>query len=331
MHDLVARYAGPPFKILQYEIWNEPDIAPEQVDPDSPFGCWGVSGDPFYGGRYYGQMLQAVYPRVKAASAEARVIVGGLLLDCDPRNPPPGKNCTPSRFLEGILVAGGAGSFDAVSFHAYEYFARLIGQVGLYGNANWHSRSTTTGPVVSAKVDFLREVLSDYGLQGIPLMNTEAALLCGDIDEPPGAAGCEPDPQLPYEATKANYMAQVYTTAMAEGLHSNVWYSLLGWRNSGLLNDDLSPRPAYHAYDFAQDILRYATFNRSIDEYPHVKGYAFTRGGAPVWVLWSLDLNPHQISLPWAPTEAYSVSGQPLPAGQAVIVTADPIYLKGQP
>jgi hypothetical protein len=39
-----------------------------------------------FGGEYYGNMLKIVYPAIKSADPQAQVLVGGLLLDCDPVN-----------------------------------------------------------------------------------------------------------------------------------------------------------------------------------------------------------------------------------------------------
>jgi hypothetical protein len=84
MHDLVSRYSASPYNVHDWEMWDEPDIDPELVNPNSFWGCWGVEGDEDYGGRAYSQMLSAVYPVIKAADPQAQVFVGGLLLFCNP-------------------------------------------------------------------------------------------------------------------------------------------------------------------------------------------------------------------------------------------------------
>ncbi len=104
MHDVVRRYSVPPYNVQYWEIGNEPDAAPELLASDSLFGCWGKTDDPYYGGEYYAEILKAIYAPIKEANPQAQVLVGGLLLNCDPVNPPetePGsgqqKDCTPSR------------------------------------------------------------------------------------------------------------------------------------------------------------------------------------------------------------------------------------------
>jgi hypothetical protein len=126
LHDAVERYSQSPYFVKYWEIGNEPD-APVSFQAE-PFGCWGDQGDSYFGGGYYAEMLKLAYPAIKSAAPQAVVLLGGLLLDCDPVNPPedpPGsgelKDCTSSQFLEGIPEWWGD-YFDMVSFHAYDYY-----------------------------------------------------------------------------------------------------------------------------------------------------------------------------------------------------------------
>ena len=89
-------------------------------------------------------------------------------MDCDPVNPPEItkdsgqlRDCTSSKFLEGILEAGAGDSFDGVSFHAYDYY---YGDLGVYGNEGWHSAATTTGPVLIAKSRFYKVIFDSIWL-----------------------------------------------------------------------------------------------------------------------------------------------------------------------
>ena len=45
---------------------------------------------------------------------------------------------------------------------------------------------------------------------------------------------------LPFELTKAYYLAQAYTTAYATGMKAIIWYDVFGWRNSGVLRTSLA-------------------------------------------------------------------------------------------
>jgi hypothetical protein len=285
-YDLVQRYSAPPYNIHYWELWNEPDAA-------GTLGCWGDPSDTqYYGGYYYGQMLQVVYPRMKAADPKAQVLVGGLLLDCDPEHPPEGKNCLPSRFLNGVLESGAGPYFDGVAFHAYDYY---YGE-GVYGNGNWNTSSSTTGPVSITKANYIRRVLSDYGYGEKYLINTETALFWGpNVMNPPCEATVEELPSI--ELTMVNYVIQSYAVAVAEGWKANIWYSAFGVRCSGLLNSDLSPKAGYYAYQFAEQKLSGAQFVRQISEYEGVMGYEYETPGGMMWVIWSMDGKARTLNL----------------------------------
>lgn len=309
-----ARLAG--VRVDAWELFNEPD-----VDRLSPLACYGDKGDAYYGGGDYAQMLMAVYPALKTEDPATKVLIGGLLLDCDPSNPPTGKDCTPSRFLEGILRAGAAEFFDGVSFHAYDYYV----SEGKYVNNNWWSGSTTTGPVVIAKARFLTDVLARYGVTGKIFMNTESALICG-------ASGTEP-PCLTdqFEQTKAAYVTQAIVSAASQGLSANVWYSLAGWRASGLVDAGGSPRPAYRAFQAAASFLGGAAFSGQVPS-SQAFIYEFTRSnGIRVWVLWSRSGNGVEITLPASPIRIADYLGQALPPTTVLTVTWKPVYTEFGP
>jgi hypothetical protein len=76
LKELVSRYSRHPFNVKYWELWNEPDVDPALADyiggADNQFGCWGNITDAYYGGGYYGEMLKAVYPKIKEADREPR-------------------------------------------------------------------------------------------------------------------------------------------------------------------------------------------------------------------------------------------------------------------
>ncbi len=325
MGALVSRYSQPPYNVHYWEIGNEPDIDRSLVPPYMGFGCWGEEDDMYYGGGYYGKMLKAVYPSIKAADPEAQVLVGGLNLDCDPDNPPehpPGSGqlmyCTPSLFLEGILSSGGGDYFDGISFHAYDYYHGN----NQYGNVNWNSDSESTGPVLIKKSRYFNELLARYGYEDKFLINTELALLCGSDGKEPA---CQTDEFL---YTKANYVSQAYAAALAEGLSSNIWYSLTGWRASGLVNSSLQPLEAYDAYKFSASKLSGVVFIREITDFSGVMGYEFTQDDKNIWILWSHIGEVQEIQLPTVPSAVYSVYGETLQVEQLINVPPSPIYLE---
>ncbi len=321
LYEAVKRYSVPPYNVLYWELGNEPDIDPALIAKDSPFGCWGDANDPYYGGGGYAEMLKVVYPKIKEANPQAQVLVGGLLLDCDPINPPEGKNCAPSRFLEGILEGGGGPYFDGVSYHAYDYYSG--GQT--YTNPNWHSSNQTYGPVLVPKGRYLRSVLNANGAPGKFLINTESGLVCG-------RDGSEPDCLAPeFEQTKASYVALANVSALAESLRGNLWYSLTGWRGTALVDKNLQPFPAYQAYKTSADQILKARFVREITDFPGVRGYELERDGQRLWFLISADGQSHTVALPAQPAAILDVLGAPLPASTEVTVAAAPVYVLFKP
>jgi hypothetical protein len=320
MHDLVARYSQPPYNVGYWEMWNEPDIDAQLVPVDSLWGCWGNNADDYYGGGYYAEMLKAVYPQVKAAQPAAQVLVGGLLLDCDPRNPPAGKDCKPARFLEGILKNGGGDFFDGVAFHAYDYYDNPI--QGDYSHAGWHASASTTGPVVGVKAQFVRDLLVQYNQPGKFLMNTEMALVCGSTGLEPRCLAQE------FMNTKAAYIVEAYATSFAQGLRTSVWYSLSGWRGSGLVGAQLNATPVYTAYSFAAQQFNQVTGIKGLDLGAGVKGYEMSKADGKLWVVWSADGDAHTINLPDMPRAAHDISGTAVSLAQTYAVTTMPLYVE---
>lgn len=320
IREVVSRYSVPPYKVKFWEFGNEPDVDPSLVSPDSIFGCWGDQKDAYYGGGYYAEMLKSIYPQVKAADPQSKVLVGGLLLDCDPVNPPQDRDCSPSRFMEGVLRNGGGDYLDGISFHAYDYY---LGPY-TYGNGNWSSVWNVNGPVLVAKARFLRNLLVAYGQPDKFLINTEVGLICGrDGSEPE----CQADE---FQQTKAAYLAEAHAAAMAEGLWGNIWYSLTGWRGTGLIHQG-NILPAFEAFRFSASQITGATYSRSITEIPGVTGYEYTREGKRAWIIWSLDGAVHQVQVTVLPTAIYDVYGQSIPAALQITATAMPVYVEWGP
>ena len=324
LHDLVQRYSSAPYQVLTWELWSEPDVAGDA-------GCWGDPADLYYGGGDYAAMLAAVYPQIKAADPDAQVLVGGLRLDCDPANPPGGKDCASSHFLEGILQAGGGAYFDGISFHASDGFAVYDlpwGTAYQYSNYNWHSYWHTSGPVIIAKANFIHNLLTEYSVTGKALYNTQSAILC---------ASCQDVPV--FETAKAGYVAQVYATAMSLNFETNMWESLLGWQNSGLMSANLTPLPAYQAFQVARESIGPATYMgevlpSDVGGAPGIRGFKFTHeDGRQVWAMWYVSVieASHAVTFSTQPGSAWDMLGNPLNLSNGLVVGVDPIYVEWTP
>jgi hypothetical protein len=343
MQAVIGRLDQQGITIKYWEIWNEPDIPRQYVsNPDNFWGgCWGEIGDPYYGGGYYGEMLKVVYPKIKAADPNAIVLIGGLLLDCDPNNPPVDpnnppnlKDCSSGKFLEGIILAGAGNAFDGVAFHAFDYYQEYqlspTETIGTYENANWPSSGwNKEGPVIISKARFIKSILSKYGISNKILVTTENSLL--------DCAFCtntNPYPPL-LEATKANYVAQVYAASLAEGLKATIWFDMTGsWlRNNGLVKNGspVDKLPAYYAYQFAASYLVGAQLDHQVQEFDGVAGYEFKIDATKhIWVLWSHDGQPHTVHFFTPPTAATDVFGndKTVPNSISYVVTLQPTYFE---
>ena len=326
LHALVQRYSYPPYNIKYWELGNEPDIDYRLADQNSGFGCWGDENDQFYGGGYYAEMLKVAYPAIKAVDPTAQVLIGGLLLDCDPTHPPEGKDCKPTRFLEGILINGGGPFFDIVSFHGYPTYSSSSPDGELYYDPNFPSWGARGG-VVLGKVDFLREVLAQYGLAK-PIMHTEGSLICPETN----GADCNPPIEAFFQA-QADYIVWLYVRNWAAGLKGTIWYQFngSGWRYGSILDGNQDPKPVYYALDFLTQELKGATYVAPVTQFPSIVGYEFRNATKKIWVLWSPGAGTYAIQLPGGVLQVYDKYGTDItPAGPEINVKS-PIYVEFAP
>jgi hypothetical protein len=316
--------------VRYWELWNEPDRSWQQVPSPAYIwaGCWGeISDTQYYGGGFYGEMLATVYPLIKAADPQAQVLIGGLMLDCDPNNPPEDPNnpgtlldCTSAKFLEGILAGVGASSYDGISYHAYDYYG---GVSGTYANTNWQTTWETGGPSLVKKGQHVSKLLQQYNISGKYLLNTENALLCST---------CSNDAE--FEKTKAYYVAEAYASAMGQDLMANIWFSVLGeWgRNNGLLDiltAGFPPLPAYDAYKFAAQELSGASYVGTVSSFPGIAGHEFSKSDRHIWLVWSPDGTNIQVDFLATPLNVYDVDGDAVPFTDArLTITREPYYVE---
>jgi hypothetical protein len=228
----------------------------------------------------------------------------------------------PPMFLEGILRHNGANDggnyFDGVSYHAYDYYA---GQLGQYGNSNFNAYWNSGGPVSRAKADFIQDLLADFGASGKILMNTEAALLCG------GGLVCDSSPTSDFELTKAYYLAETFAAGKAIGLEASVWFTVFGWRDSGLLYTDLSPRPAYISFKVARMALQDVSFSKRLS-INGVYGYEFKNSRVTRWLLWSQDGDSHSVHFIQNPDKIYNVFGDYIPVSNQIDIDVEPVWVE---
>jgi hypothetical protein len=298
MAELVRRYSQPPFNVRYWELGNEPDVDAALVGGNSPFGCWGDANDEFYGGGYYAEMLKAVYPAIKAANPEAQVVFGGLLLDCEPGVPlPDGQPCVAGKFFEGVLRNGGGAAFDVANYHAYVYWAD-----GSFdwdrGLPKWQHRDNA--PL--GKLAYLRETMARYGVEK-PVLLSEAGLLCFRSDP-----SCEPNG---FRDAQANYAVRLYTRSAANGVFGTLWYTLNGpgFQESGLLDRQQQPRPAYTTIAFLSKLIGGAQYSGDLSQ-GEVEGYAFIEGTTTYHIYWTNSAATVELPLPEGANMIYTYRGE---------------------
>ena len=308
LNTLVKRYSVPPYSIKYWELGNEPDVDPALVSPSSVFGCWGDDGDRHYGGRYYADMLKVAYPAIKSADPEAKVLIGGLLLDCDPSKE---NSCKSGKFLDGILENDGGQFFDILSFHGYPHFG---------ASSKWDHR----GGVVLGKVDYIRQKLANKNLEK-PIFHTEGSLLCHPAD----IANCEPPGTDFYEA-QADYLPTLFVTNWVEGIEATIWYQFEGpgWRFGGLLDEDQNPKPVYDTLQFMTQQLGSATYIGRVFESTPVAGYKFKTFAKEIWVLWSPDGSLQSVTLPSSYDHIFDKYGDEISLTNNQLEVGSPVYVE---
>lgn len=325
MEQLVVRYGtSSAYGVRYWQLGNEMDVAPGEVGPESVFGCWGDPDDAYYGGGHYAEMLKTVYPRIKSADPQAQVMLGGLLLECDPYVTRVGDECKNERrwksgfFLEGIMKAGGGDYFDIADVHSYAYM-QLDLPARMHSYYAWSNDLGGTG--LPEKARFMRSVMAKYGYGDKPLIAGELALKCEEPTET-----C-------YDVAAA-FVPRAYAEVYAMKLLGGVYYTLISpdsysARYKGLLYPGLTPRPVYWAYKFMSSQLVNARYEEPVVAYEGVSGHSFSKSADQlVYILWSTEGTDQVIDLPTGFIEAYDKYGDVLaPQDDRLIVGWSPIYL----
>jgi len=314
MSAVVQRYSQPPYNVKYFEIGNEPDVDYRLMagNKTSVYGCWGNVDQPYYDGGYYADMLKVVYPAIKSANPQAQVVLGGLLLNCDPRNVGPGycpilTDTRAAQFFEGILKNGGGDYLDVVSFHGYPQYQAGINPI--FSELNFYSWRGAGG-VVAGKLDFINSIMNQYNVKK-PVFHTEGALILPNLNPPP--------PSTPeFEQAKADYVVWLYARNWTKGVQVTNWFTLNGpgYRQSGILDATQTPRPAYYAFQFMANTLSKAEYVGpvSISE-SNIVGYEFSTTSKKYWILFSTDqsaTNAHPFTLPTGWNAVYDSLGTPI-------------------
>lgn len=328
MRELVERYRNPPYNIRYWELWNEPDVDSRFISDlkTNPFGCWGNQDELWYGGGEYAAMLKEVYPVIKKVAPEVQVVLGGLMLDCDPaRHSLLGKECRAGNFLEGVLKNGGGKAFDLLAYHSYAYWNGATNDWDRK-DPNWQQR----GGALLGRLNFIRTLLNRYQMQK-PILVNEGSLLCLNSDP-----HCFTETFLD---AQANYVFQAAIRAWANGILGFGWYTLndSNWNESGLMGKGgLAMRPAYHALKFLANTLHEAQYTSTF-YFGALEGYSFRKGSLEYQIYWTNDASKVLFRLPKGIRAVYNRFGHDLtprnlaPKAQTITISTEPVVLEIQP
>jgi hypothetical protein len=324
MEELVKRYGSQTeYGVRYWQLGNEADIDYRLLglNSDSLFGCWGVQEDEYFGGGHYAEMLKVVYPRMKAADPGAVVMMSGLLLECDPYTMEIGVDCRNEErwksgfFLEGVMQAGGGDYFDIADVHAYADL-RMELPARMHSYYAWSGPNGGTG--LPEKVAFVRGVMAKYGHGNKPIFAGEVGLKCDD-----------PGPDC--EQTGAAAIPRIYAEAYNLGLLGATYYALISeFKYKGLLREDLTPKPQYHAYEFMAGQLHRVEHVGPVTDYAGVTGAEFKRSGIrSMQIIWSISGTDQTITLPSDFVDAFDYLGRRVtPADNQLVVGWAPIYIE---
>ena len=195
---VVERFDGDGFndapgapEIHYFELYNEPDRGSL---PNAP--GWGDHGAD------YAAMLKAVYPAMKAADPQVKVLLGGIAYDNFIGEEPEGAFV--KSFLTDVLDAGGGDHFDIMNFHYYPLFA-----------ARWTGANDgTKGIGLYQKAQAVRTVLQQYNLSK-PIVITEGGWH-SNADQPPASS----------EIAQATYAFQIFMQSYAGAVDFTIWWTL---------------------------------------------------------------------------------------------------------
>lgn len=270
---MVERYDGdgyqdaPGSSVVEYwEFYNEPDNGNPTV-PDSGFGSWGHLG------AEYADLLAQAYPVIKAANPSAFVLIGGIAYD---NFSDQGLGSFERKFIDDFLGAGGGNYIDFFNFHYYPVFA-----------PNW----APYGPDLIGKTNFLRAKLASYGIIDKPIAITEIGI---GSDASGGWS----------DETQSRYVLQAFSRAMAADIELMIWFALNDLPPHfffGLTDTYFVPKPSYTVYktmtaQFANAVYQH-TLNTSELGSSVAEGYAYQRGQEIMYVVWTNDDSPAQMTI----------------------------------
>jgi hypothetical protein len=167
---------------------------------------WSPAADPVR----YSAILQEAHDAVRAAGSAAPVITGGLF----PVSTAIG-NVRAMDFLDQVYTTAGAGAFEGIGSHPYPHTAPFV-------------------DTMQNRLDALRSVRNSHGDSGTPLWITEVGIPTDS------SSGVSPDAQ-------GDLLADLYRSVQESDVAAFIVHRFYDFDTDhyGVLNQDLTPKPAY--------------------------------------------------------------------------------------
>jgi hypothetical protein len=281
VYQMVSRYADvTPYWVFYNEEDQWPD-PPSECGHDAG-GCWGGHG------AEYAQMLAVAWDAAHSASADAQVVFGAVAYE--PEFDP--YHCWDEFFLRD--------AFEYIQANPLDDYVDIIA-VNQYNafRDDWDGGSGTL-PENQEIIAKFRHAVDDVsfnpnrpGAYSIDRWQTvyglDKPMATGEVGLQVSSGPCD----VPTcEELQARHAVHVNVRGMAAGLKIINWYTLVdkggGELNYGLLRSDLTPRPAYYAYQVLTQQLDDYEFEQWLDVpgRPKIQAYRFDKDGDKKLVLW---------------------------------------------
>ncbi len=279
------RYAGSPYNIQYWALYNEPDNSnTSEYFTEWLGGCWGgpvhPNALPDAGGAAYAHMLSYAYPAIKEGNPRAQVLLGGLAYDYFADE----DGIFDPNFIDDLMAAGGGQYFDIINFHYYRAF-----------RWRWHDADNNVyNRGITYKARYLQDELRRY------MGGKTKPILCSEVGE--GSVGKD---GKDLSELQANYLVQSMVRGKYAGIVSTIWFEgvdeawLPGIMNTmGLIEEDGTPKLSYRVYKTLMQELSGARFIRIRDDLDsRFEGYDFEVNGMIKTVLWSTEEGYTKVSL----------------------------------
>jgi len=281
VYQLVARYAD---VASHWVFYNEQDQWMDHPGHDAG-GCWGGHG------AEYTQMVAVAWDAAHSADPDAKVIFGGVAYEPVWDR---GRTWDPF-FLRDVFRYMGDNPRPA----GRDYVDMVMANQYDFGRDDWDGGADTL-PRNQGVIAKFRQAVSDASFDANTLAAYSVARWQSEygLDKPMGASevglqvssGCS-DVQI-CEELQARYVVHVNVHGLVADLKIIAWYTLVDKERDslkyGLLRSDLTPRPAYYAYQVLTEQLNGYKFDQQliVSGKPNLQIYRFDQGGVKKLVVW---------------------------------------------